>query len=98
MNGPSPAPTLSGSPCVQPLLFFRAVAEHNRARARRRHLRARYVNSQGETVDIWEDEVRPAGPSDDDSMPAGRQEVTLNLPEFCSRPLPAWTLALQFSQ
>ena len=37
------------------LALFRTVAERNRARPRRRLLRARNLNSQGDAVDVWED-------------------------------------------
>ena len=66
------------------LALFRTVAQRNHARARRRSLRARYLNSQDDIAEVREDDVHQVDPSDDESIPANSQEVILNLPAYFS--------------
>ena len=61
-------------------------------------LRACYLNSQEDTVDVWEDGVHQVEPSDDESIPAEGQEKALGLPANFPFPCPALTLASPFSQ
>ena len=67
--------------------LFRAVAERHRARARRRFLRARYLNSQDGTVEVWEDDAHHVDPPDDENIPADSQEAPRNLPPYFALPL-----------
>ena len=66
---------------------IRTVAERNHARSRRRFLRARYLNSQVDTVDVWEDETHHVGLPRDESLPAERLGEPLYLPEYSPLPL-----------
>ena len=62
--------------------FFRATAERNHLRPRRRFLRARRLTSQDANVEVWEDDVLPVEPSGDESLPAESRNVPLNLPTY----------------
>ena len=69
------------------IALFHAIAESNHLRARRRFLRAQCLASQGDNVGVWEDDVHPVDPSDDESIPAESQEGPLNLPTYFPLPL-----------
>ena len=77
----------AGQGSLRPAIaVLRAIAERNHSRARRRFLRARYLNSQADNVEVWEDDARRVDPSGDESFPAGSQDVSLNLPTYFSPP------------
>ena len=67
--------------------LFRAIAERNHLRPRRRLLRARRLFSQDDNVEIWEDDVLPVGPSDEESIPPENPDAPLRLPTYFSLPL-----------
>ena len=67
--------------------FFRTFAERNHLRSRRRFLRVRRLTSQDDNVEVWEDYVHTAEPSDHESIPAASQATPLNLPTYFSLPL-----------
>ena len=58
------------------IALFRRVSERNHARARRRFLRARYLNPQSDIAEAWEDYVHQVDPSDDESIPADSQDLS----------------------
>ena len=60
------------------IALFRAIAKSNHLRPRRRFLRARCLASPDDHVEVWGDDVRPAEPSGDESVPAESQDVPLN--------------------
>ena len=67
--------------------LFRAIAERNHLRPRRRFLRARRLSSQDDNVDIWEDDVLPVESSGDESILPENAEAPLRLPTYSSLPL-----------
>ena len=69
------------------IAVFRAIAERNHSRARRRFLRARCLAIQGGNGEVWEDDAHRADPSDDKGIPAESQDAPLNLPTHFSLPL-----------
>ena len=93
------------------LSVFRTIAERNHARGRRRYLCARYLISQDDILDVWEDDVHQVDPLDVEGVSVDSQEVNLNLPTLTPPrvqpvqpvpppspyPCPAWALAIQSS-
>ena len=45
------------------------------------------LNSRADNVEVWGDDARRVDPSGDESIPAGSQDVSLNLPTYFSPPL-----------
>ena len=66
--------------------LFRAIAECNSSHARRRLLRVRCINSQDDNVEVWEDDVHHVEASDEEGIPAERQDAPLDPPTYISPP------------
>ena len=78
----TPGPNAGKESLLPPFAFTRTVAERNHARARRRFLRAWYLNSQGDVVEVWAHEVHQVDPSDGEGIPADSQRAALKLPAY----------------
>ena len=63
---PFPEPNAEQDSLRPAIAEFRAIAGRNHSRARRRFLRARRLNSRGDNVEVWEDDVHHVDPSGDE--------------------------------